>query len=131
MANVNKVFLIGRLTFNPELRHTSSGTAVSELRMAINRVSKSQGGEQRKEVCFVPVTVWGRQAESCHEFLKKGSPLHVEGRLVFESWEADGENRSRLKVVAERVEFLGSPSKPKDSESGEFAQSSDVPMDSC
>ena len=81
MASLNKVFLIGNLTKPPELRYTPSGTAVADLRLAVNRNYTTQGGEKREETCFLTVVVWGKQAESCGEYLDKGSPILVEGRL--------------------------------------------------
>jgi single-strand DNA-binding protein len=109
MASFNKVILIGNLTRDPEVRYTPSGTAVGDLRMAINRRFRTGDGQEREETCFVGVTVWGRQAETCGEYLKKGSPALVEGRLKYDEWEKEGQKFSRLSVVAERVQFLGSP----------------------
>ena len=108
MASLNKVFLIGNLTRPPELRYTPSGTAVADLRLAVNRAYTTQGGEKREEVCFLTVVVWGKQAESCGEYLDKGSPILVEGRLQTREWEAkDGGKRTVIEVVAERVQFMG------------------------
>ena len=108
MASLNKVFLIGNLTKQPELRYTPSGTAVADLRLAVNRNYTTQGGEKREEVCFLTVVVWGKQAESCGEYLDKGSPILVEGRLQTREWEAkDGGKRTVIEVVAERVQFMG------------------------
>jgi len=108
MASLNKVFLIGNLTKPPELRYTPSGTAVADLRLAVNRNYTTQGGEKREEVCFLTVVVWGKQAESCGEYLDKGSPILVEGRLQMREWEAkDGGKRTVIEVVAERVQFMG------------------------
>lgn len=112
MANVNKVILIGRLTRDPELRFTASGTAVCDLGLAINRVTGGAdgSGERREETTFVDVTVWARQAEACAQYLKKGREAYVEGRLQLDQWQDDaGNNRRKLKVVAERVQFLGGP----------------------
>jgi len=107
-ASLNKVFLIGNLTKQPELRYTPSGTAVADLRLAVNRNYTTQGGEKREEVCFLTVVVWGKQAESCGEYLDKGSPILVEGRLQTREWEAkDGGKRTVIEVVAERVQFMG------------------------
>ena len=108
MASLNKVFLIGNLTRTPELRYTPSGTAVADLRLAVNRNYTTQGGEKRDETCFLTVVVWGKQAESCGEYLDKGSPIMVEGRLQTRDWETkDGQKRSVVEVVAERVQFMG------------------------
>jgi single-strand DNA-binding protein len=108
MASLNKVFLIGNLTRPPELRYTPSGTAVADLRLAVNRNYTTQGGEKREETSFLTVIVWGKQAESCGEYLDKGSPILIEGRLQTREWEGkDGQKRSVVEVVAERVQFMG------------------------
>jgi len=108
MANLNKVFLIGNLTRDPELRYTPSGTAVASFGLATTRRYRRQDGEQQEETCFVEVVVWARQAEVVSEYLSKGSPLFVEGRLQLDRWETpEGEKRSRLKVVADNFQFLG------------------------
>lgn len=108
MANLNKVFLVGNLTRAPELRYTPSGTAVSDLRLAVNRSYTPQGGERREETCFLTVVVWGKQAESAAQYLDKGSPVLVEGRLQTRDWETkDGQKRNVVEVVAERLQFLG------------------------
>jgi len=108
MASMNKVFLIGNLTRPPELRYTPSGTAVADLRIAVNRNYTTQGGEKRDETCFLTVIVWAKQAETCGEYLDKGSPILVEGRLQTRDWETkDGQKRSVVEVVAERVQFMG------------------------
>ncbi len=107
MASLNKVLLIGNLTRAPELRYTPSGTAVADLRMAVNRNYTTQSGEKREETFFVNVVVWGKQAESSGEYLDKGSQIFVEGRLQTRDWEGkDGQKRSVTEVVAERVQFL-------------------------
>lgn len=108
MASLNKVLLIGNLTRQPELRYTPSGTAVADLRLAVNRNYQTQTGEKREETCFLTVVVWGKQAESCREYLDKGSPVFVEGRLQTRDWEGkDGQKRTATEVVAERVQFMG------------------------
>lgn len=109
MPSLNRVFLAGNLTRDPEIRYTSSGKAVGDLGMAINRKYKTADGEDRDETCYVYVVVWGRQAETCGEYLRKGSSLLVEGRLQYDEWEKDGKKFNRLRVVASRVQFLGSP----------------------
>lgn len=109
MASLNKVFLIGNLTRDPELRYVPSGSAVTSFTVAMNRVYKLQTGEKKEEVCFVRVVVWGRMAEVCGEYLKKGRPVFVEGRLQSRSWDGpDGQKRSALEVIAINVQFLGS-----------------------
>ena len=106
MAGVNKVFLLGNLTRDPELRYTANGAAVAGFGIAVNRKYK-QDNEWKEEVCFIDITVWGKQAESCSEYLHKGSSAFVEGRLNFRSWETEqGQKRSKLEVVATNVQFL-------------------------
>lgn len=108
MANLNRVFLIGNLVRDPELRYVPNGDAVANLRVAVNRVYMTREGERREETCFVTVVVWRKQAEVCGEYLSKGSPVFVEGRLQNRSWETgEGEKRSVLEIVASRVQFLG------------------------
>ncbi len=108
MASMNKVFLMGNLTRPPELRYTPSGTPVVDLRLAVNRAYTTQSGEKRQDTCFLTVVVWGRQAESCGEYLDKGSPVLVEGRLQTRDWETkDGQRRNVVEVVADRVQFMG------------------------
>jgi len=110
MANFNKVLLIGNLTKDPELRYTPQGTAVVNLRLAVNRKFKDKNQEWKDEVCYVTVVVWDKQAETCNQYLKKGSQIFAEGRLQSRSWEdATGQKRNVLEVRAERVQFLGSP----------------------
>ena len=108
MASLNKVLLIGNLTRPPELRYTPSGTAVADLRLAVNRNYTTQTGEKREDTCFLTIVVWGKQAESCREYLDKGSPVFVEGRLQTRDFETkDGQKRTVTEVVAERVQFMG------------------------
>jgi len=109
MASYNKVLLMGNLTRDPETRYLPSGMAVSEFGLAVNdRVKK--GDEWVDRATFVDITVFGRQAETSGEYLKKGAPAFVEGRLQLDTWESkEGEKRSKLKVVAENVKFIGSP----------------------
>lgn len=110
MASYNRVLLMGNLTRNPEIRYTPSGTAVAELGLAINDNFKNKAGETVERTCFVDVVVWGRQAETAAEYLHKGSPAFVEGRLQLDQWETqDGDKRSKLRVRADRVQFLGGP----------------------
>ena len=108
MASLNKVLLIGNLTRDPELRYIPSGTAVAEFGLAINREYLDKAGEKKEDVCFVDLVVWGRQAETCNQYLAKGRMVFIEGRLQFDQWESkEGEKRSKLRVVADRVQFLG------------------------
>ncbi|MDA3798041.1 MAG: single-stranded DNA-binding protein [Kiritimatiellae bacterium] len=106
MASLNQVFLLGNLTADPEVRYISSGNAVCELRMAVNRRYKTRDGQDAEEVCYVSVDVWGKQAENCGKYLNKGSGVLVSGRLKFDSWEKDGQKFSRLKVTATNVQFM-------------------------
>ena len=108
MASLNKVFLIGNLTRDPELRYTPAGVAVTNLGLAVNRRFRDKSGEVKEDVCFLTVTVWDKQAEACSQYLQKGSPIFVEGVLQSRSWEtSDGQKRSTIDVRAERVQFLG------------------------
>ena len=109
MASFNKVILLGNLTRDPEVRYTPKGTAVAELGMAVNRVYTAENGEKREETTFVDVTLWGRTAEIAGEYLKKGRPVLIEGRLQLDSWEdkQSGQKRSKLKVVGEGLQLLG------------------------
>lgn len=108
MASFNRVYLMGNLTKDPELRYTPQGVAVANLRLAVNRRFKNKNGELKEEVCFITAVVWNKQAETCNQYLHKGSPLFVEGRLQSRSWEDNaGQKKSVIEVRAERVQFLG------------------------
>src|ERR1700685_4319592 len=107
MVALNKVLIAGRLTRKPELRKTPNGMSVTDLLIALNREFVTTGGEKQQEVCFVDVVVWGKQAESCAQALECSSSVLVEGRLQLDVWHAkDGEKRCKLRVAAERVQFL-------------------------
>jgi len=107
-ASLNRVFLIGNLTRDPELRYIPSGQAVATFSVAVNRVYTLQSGEKKEDVSFINVVVWGRRAEVCGEYLSKGSPVFVEGRLQSRSWEdQSGQKRYALEVIALSVQFLG------------------------
>ena len=109
MANFNKVMLMGNLTRDPEVRYTPSGMAVADLRLAVNRRYRSADGQEHEETCFVDCTAFGRTGENINKYCKKGNPLFVEGRLNFSSWTAqDGTKRSKLKVVIDSFQFIGS-----------------------
>jgi single-strand DNA-binding protein len=110
MASFNKVFLIGNLTRDPELRYTPSQVAVTDLGLAVNRYYTTKDGDRREETLFIDVTVWNRQAENCCQYLRKGQPIHVEGYLRMDTWDDrnTGEKRSKIKVEAENIQFLGS-----------------------
>lgn len=106
MASFNRVILVGNLTRDIELRYTQGGTAVTDIGLAVNDRVK-RGTEWVDETTFVDVTLWGRTAEVAGEYLSKGSPLLIEGRLKLDTWETDGNKRSKLKVVGERMQMLG------------------------
>jgi single-strand DNA-binding protein len=144
MASLNKVFLMGNLTRDPEVRHTPKGTAVGDLAMAINMSYRAQDGTEKEEVCYVDVVVWGRQAETCRDYLSKGAPVFVEGRLQLDQWEGpEGEKKSRMRVRADRVQFLsrgggsgggarggkGSPAAADDGGGKGSAPARDIPED--
>jgi len=107
MASFNRVFLMGNLTRDPELRYTPQGIAVANLGLAVNRRFKDKTGEQKDEVCFLTVVVWNKQAEVCNQYLQKGKPIFVEGRLQSRTWQDnEGKKRSVIEVRAERVQFM-------------------------
>jgi single-strand DNA-binding protein len=108
MASYNKVIMLGNLTRDPELRTTPKGTSVCSFSLALNRRYKTESGEDRDETTFVDIEAYGKQAELIGKYLSKGRPLMVEGRLKLDSWEKNGEKRSRLKVVTENFQFVGS-----------------------
>ena len=117
MANFNKVILMGNLTADPELRYTTGGAPVANIRMAINNKYKNQAGELKEETCFVTVVAWKKQAEAAGEHLKKGSPIFVEGRLQTKTWETvDKQKRSALEVVADKIQYLPNGSKPSENQ---------------
>jgi single-strand DNA-binding protein len=109
MASFNRVILLGNVTRDPELRYIPSGTAVTEIGLAVNDRRKAANGEWVEETTFVDVTLWGRQAEIATEYLSKGSPVLIEGRLKLDSWQdKDGQKRSKLRVIGERMQMVGS-----------------------
>jgi single-strand DNA-binding protein len=111
MAYLNKVFLIGNLTRDPELRVTPKGTAICQFGLAVNRQFKDESGQTRDETTFVDIEAWGKQGELVSKYLTKGSPAMVEGRLKLDQWEdkQSGQKRSKLKIVLDNVQFLGRP----------------------
>ena len=127
MANLNRVLLIGNLTRDPELRYTPKGTAVTEIGLAVNRIYSGEDGEKKEETTFVDVTLWARQAEIAGQYLKKGRPVFIEGRLQLDTWDdkQTGQKRSRLRVVAENLQLLGSRQESEGSSS--FSSSSPAP----
>lgn len=131
MANFNKVYLIGNLTRDPELRVTPKGTAICQFGMAVNRQFKDESGAMRDDTTFVDIEAWGKQGETISKFCTKGKPLFVEGRLKFDQWEdkTSGQKRSKLKVVLEGFQFLGSGQRDgaPGAGGGEFDQSAPSP----
>jgi single-strand DNA-binding protein len=109
MANLNRVLLIGNLTRDPDLRYTPKGTPVTEIALAVNRVYSGEDGERKEETTFVDVTLWARLAEIAGQYLKKGRPVFIEGRLQLDTWDdkQTGQKRSKLRVVAENIQLLG------------------------
>ncbi len=110
MASFNKVILLGNLTRDPEVRYTPKGSAVCDLGLAVNRVYTLENGEKREEVTYVDVTLWSRLAEIAGEYLKKGRPVFIEGRLQLDTWDdkQSGQKRSKLRVIGETMQLLGS-----------------------
>jgi len=114
MASFNKVILVGNLTRDPELRYTPKGTAIAKIGLAVNRTWRTETGEQKEEVTFVDVDVFGRTAENVGQYMRKGSPILIEGRLRLDQWDdkQTGQKRSKLGVVAETVQFLSGGNRP-------------------
>lgn len=111
MASFNKVILVGNLTRDPELRYTPKGVAIAKIGLAVNRVWTNESGEKKEETTFVDVDIFGRTAENVAQYMRKGSPILIDGRLRLDQWDdkQTGQKRSKLGVVAETVQFLGSP----------------------
>lgn len=108
MASYNRVILLGNITRDFEVKYLQSGTAVTEIGLAVNEKYKNQSGEWVEEVTFVDVTLWGRTAEIAGEYLSKGSPVLIEGRLKLDRWEKDGQKHSKLRVTGDRMQMVGS-----------------------
>ena len=109
MANYNKVILVGNLTRDPQMSYLPSQTPVVEVGLAINRRWRGQEGEQREETCFIDCRAYGKQAETINQYMRKGRPILIEGRLQLDTWEGkDGQKRSKHRVIIERFQFLGS-----------------------
>ena len=107
MASLNKVFLIGNLTRDPELRYIPSGSAVATFTIGVNRVYVTQSGEKKEQASFIRIVVWGRRAEVCGEYLSKGSPVFIEGRMQSRDWQTqDGQKRNTVEVIADNIQFL-------------------------
>ena len=133
MAAYNRVILVGNITREIDLNYTQSGTAVADIGLAVNEKRKNQAGELVDDTQFVDVTLWGRTAEVAAEYLGKGSPVLIEGRLKLETWETDGQKRSKLKVIGEQMKMLGrskKASKPNDEQASvpAGANEDDVPF---
>lgn len=137
MANVNKVILIGNVTRDVESKALPSGSSLASLSLAVNRSYKTESGEKREEVTFVDVELWGRVAEIAAQYVKKGSPLYVEGRLKMDSWEdkETGQKRSKMKVVGEAIQLLGSkkgadeaPQAPRPKPVAESGEDDEIPF---
>jgi single-strand DNA-binding protein len=136
MANINRVVLVGNLTKDPELRHTPSGTPVCKLRLAVNTRRKDETGQWTDKPNYFDITVWGNQAESCSQYLSKGRPVGVDGRLEWREWDAtDGSGkRQAVEVVAESVQFLGSRDSgdtPQFVPAGSAGETADFPASSA
>ena len=133
MANFNKVLLLGNVTRDPEVRYTPKGSAVCDLGVAVNRAYTTDSGEKREEVTFVDVTLWGRTAEVASEYLKKGRPVFIEGRLQMDTWDdkQTGQKRTRLRVVAENMQLLGGRPAGGADVTGETRQTSAPPKKSA
>jgi single-strand DNA-binding protein len=139
MASYNRVILVGNLTRDIELRYTPSGLAVTDIGLAVNDRRKTQTGDWVDETTFVDITLWGRQAEVASEYLSKGSSVLIEGRLKLDSWETDGQKRSKLRVVGEKMQMLGgrsgggggpTPNRPQQSQDNEYSESAGASQDS-
>ena len=135
MSSFNRVTLLGNLTRDPELKRTNSGAAVTDLGLAMNRTWLTESGERKEEATFVDVTVWGKTAENAAKFLQKGRSVLVEGRLQLDTWTdpKTGQNRSKLRVVAESLQFLGNHQQTSGSLNppGSTVEGGDLPPDTA
>ena len=113
MPNLNKIFLIGNLTNNPELRQTNSGASVARFGLAVNQKYRDASGEQKETVCFVDIVAWNKLAEAVASYLAKGKCVFVEGKLQYRTWEREGKKRNKLEVVAKTIQFLSPPDNAK------------------
>ncbi|MDD4294377.1 MAG: single-stranded DNA-binding protein [Candidatus Omnitrophica bacterium] len=126
MVSFNKIFLVGNLTRDPELRYTPQGTAVATLRIAVNTPFKDKNGQVQRDTCFVNVVTWAQMAETCNQYLQKGRQIFVEGRLQSRSWQdSEGKNRSVIEVRAARVQFM--PRAVREETSKEYDNMEDAP----
>jgi len=133
MANLNKVFLIGNLTRDVDLRYSPNGVAVARMGLAVNRYYLGQDGEKKEDTCFVDVVAFGKMAETCNTYLSKGKQVFFEGRLSLRTWETpEGEKRSKLEVIAERMQFIGGQKpgeeKPFDEDIESIESEDDIPF---
>lgn len=128
MTGLNHVVLIGNLTRAPQLRQIPSGTSVADLGLATNEHYRTSNGDIAETTCFVDIVTWGKQAENCSKFLRKGSPIFVEGKLQLDQWKTDdGQKRSRLRVKADRVRFLSkNPDSQKEQTEEETTTASNI-----
>jgi len=131
MRGYNKTILLGNLTRDPEVRYTASKQAVASFSVAVNRGWSDKNGEKHESCDFVPVTVWGKQAENCERYLKKGSGVLVEGRIAVEQYEKDGQKRTATKVVAASVQFIGGSKSSGNPgyEQSDAAEPEEIPFD--
>jgi single-strand DNA-binding protein len=129
MANFNRVMLIGNLTRDVDMKYTQSGKAVANLGLAVNRAYTDANGEKAQDTCFVDVVAWDRLSEVCRDYLSRGKPVFIEGRLQYQSWETEnGVKRSKLEVVAKNIQFLGGKA-GFDRSSPEEEEDDQVPFD--
>ena len=126
--NINRVIVVGNLTRDPELRHTPSGMAVCSLRIAVNTTRKDETGQWVDKPNYFDVTVWDKQGENCAQYLAKGRPVAIDGRLEWREWEQDGNKRQAVEIVADSVQFLGSR-EGGEGNGSRFTPQSDVPAD--
>ena len=139
MANYNKVILVGNLTRDPQLSYLPSQTPVVEMGLAVNRRWRGQNGEQREDTCFIDCRAYGKQAETINQYMRKGNPILIEGRLQFDMWEGkDGQKRSKHRVVIESFQFLGgqagapeatAPAQNRQPEAGPPGQEQEMPQE--
>ena len=131
-TNINRIVLTGNLTRDPELRNTQSGTSVCSLRIACNTRRKDASGQWVDKPNYFDVTVWGAQGENCAQYLSKGRPVAIDGRLEWREWEdQQGNKRQAVDIIADSVQFLGSPAGDGNGNGGRFTPQSDVPADTA
>src|SRR5919199_1617642 len=132
-TNINRVVMTGNLTRDPELRHTNTGTAVCSLRIACNTRRKDASGNWVDKPNYFDVTVWGAQGENCAQYLQKGRPVAIDGRLEWREWDdrETGKKRQAIDIIADSVQFLGSPREGGGENGGRFTPQSDVPADTA